>query len=177
LQWSQGVGGPDPATDHTEKGRGFGFVVQSEESPVKISDIMVAEWNGMPDAARSLQVDDQDIVLLANGTDRFSGNVEAFNEGKVLLAGKYGTFRVGLDDIAEIRFARNRLAKPVEMGPGELTVRLSPIGEISGRPLSGSQSAIQIVNPVCGEMNCLLESAVMLDFQKSNSIFDAWDSK
>jgi hypothetical protein len=177
VQWSQSDGGPDPAPDYAGKGSGFGFVVQNEESPVKISDIIVAEWNGMPDAARSLQVDDQDIVLLANGTDRFSGKIDAFQDGKVLLDGKYGFFRFELDDIAEIRFARNRLAKPLEMESGQLTVRLSPIGRISGRPVSGTSSSIQMVSPECGEMNFQLESAVMLDFQNSNSIIDAWDSE
>jgi hypothetical protein len=175
VQWSEGDIGPNAPTNYIGKGAGIGFVVQNEESPVKISDIMVAEWNGMPDAARSLQVDDQDIVLLANGTDRFSGKVDAFQDGKVLLDGKYGSFKFELDDIAEIRFARNRLAKPTEMASEQLTIRLSPIGRISGRPIAGSRSAIQMVSSGCGEMNFQLESAVMLDFQKSNSIIDAWD--
>lgn len=177
VQWSEGDVRADAPSNDIGKGRGFGFVVQNEESPVKISDIMVAEWNGMPDAARSLQVDDQDIVLLANGTDRFSGKITAFEEGKVLLDGKYGSFKFALDDIAEIRFARNRLAKPTEMASDSLTIRLSPIGKVSGRPVSGNRSSIQIVSAECGEMNFQLESAVMIDFQQSNSIIDAWESE
>lgn len=175
VQWSQNEDGLQPALDYVGKGKGFGFVVQSEDSSVKISDIIVAEWNGMPDAARSLQVDDQDIVLLTNGTDRFSGKIDTLQDGKVLLDGKYGSFKFELDDIAEIRFARNRLAKPPETKSDQLTVRLSPIGKVSGRPLSGNSSSIQIVSPECGDMNFQLESAVMLDFQNSNSIVDAWD--
>jgi len=177
VQWSEGDIRPDRPTDYIGKGSGFGFVVQNEESPVKISDIMVAEWNGMPDAARSLQVEDQDIVLLANGTDRFSGKVAAFQDGKIFLDGKYGGFKFALDDIAEIRFARNRLAKPTEMASDQLTIRLSPIGNVSGRPISGNRSSIQIVSAACGVMNFQLESAVMIDFQQSNSFIDAWDSE
>ena len=176
VQWSEG-GGAREGIRYAGKGAGFGFVVQTEDSPVKISDVMVAEWNGMPDSARSLQVDEQDIVLLANGTDRFSGKVSSLRDGKIALEGKYGQFQFALDDIAEIRFARNRLGKEAVPSPDNLVVRLSPLGRISGRPLSGDAQSIRLLNPVCGEMNLNLDSAVMLDFQPSTNIIDDWDAE
>ncbi|RZK54797.1 MAG: hypothetical protein EOO59_11110, partial [Hymenobacter sp.] len=66
-------------------------------------------------------MDEQDIVLLANGTDRFAGKVGGFGDGKVTMEGKYGRFRFELADIAEIRFARNRLAEESARDPGNLT--------------------------------------------------------
>ena len=177
VQWSEAGNGPREQLRYAGKGAGFGFVAQTDDSPVKISDVMVAEWNGMPDSARSLQLDDQDIVLLANGTDRFSGKVGSLRDGKLGLDGKYGRFQFQLDDLAEIRFARNRLAKASEPAPDALIVRLSPLGQISGRPLSGNATSIRILNPVCGEMNCNLDSAVMLDFQPTNNIADDWDAE
>ncbi|MES2439245.1 MAG: hypothetical protein V4584_09260 [Verrucomicrobiota bacterium] len=177
VQWSEGGSGQDDRSRYAGKGNGFGFVVQTEDSPVKISDVMVGEWNGMPDSARSLQTDEQDIVLLTNGTDRFSGKVGEFKDGKVAFDGKYGRFQFQLDDVAEIRFARNRLAKETDPAADNLIVRLSPLGRISGRPLSGNANSIRILNPICGEMNLTLESAVMLDFQNSNTIIDDWDAE
>lgn len=177
VQWSEGTdGGGDKAT-YAGKGAGFGFVVQTEDSPVRISDVMVAEWNGMPDSARSLQADEQDIVLLSNGTDRFSGKVGAFQDGEVGMEGKYGRFQFKLADIAEIRFARNRLAEETVPDPGNLTVRLHPLGRVSGRPISGDGSSVRLHSPVCGEMNFNLESAVMLDFQSTGNIIDDWDAE
>ncbi len=175
VQWSEGGG--REGMRYAGKGAGFGFVVQTEDSPVKISDVMVAEWNGMPDSARSLQVDEQDIVLLANGTDRFSGKVGSLSDGKIALEGKYGQFQFALDDIAEIRFARNRLGKEAVPSPENLVVRLSPLGRISGRPLSGDANALRLFSPVFGEMTLNLESAVMLDFQPSTNIIDDWDAE
>ncbi len=177
VQWSEGSSGIGEKAPFAGKGNGFGFVVQTEDSPVKISDVMVAEWNGMPDSARSLQSDEQDIVLLANGTDRFSGKVSSIQDGKVGLEGKYGRFQIALDDIAEIRFARNQLAQETEPPKGNLTVRFSPLGFLSGRPLSGDTTAIRLLHPLCGEMNLNLESAVMLDFQATNSIIDDWNTE
>lgn len=174
VQWNEGGG--DPAR-YAGKGKGFGFVVQTEDSPVKISDVMVAEWNGMPDSARSLQVDDQDIVLLANGTDRFSGKVESLRDGKLGLEGKYGRFQIGLDDIAEIRFARSRLARDAESQAQDLTVKFSPFGRISGRPLSGAADSLRLHHSVLGDLTLKLESAVMLDFQPSTNLIDDWDAE
>jgi hypothetical protein len=177
VNWSEAAAGPRDPASFAGKGSGFGFVVQTEDSPVKVSDIMVAEWNGMPDSARSLQVDDQDIVLLSNGTDRFSGKVGEMRDGKISLDGKYGRFQFQLEDIAEIRFARNGRAKESEPAAGDVILRLSPLGRVSGRLLSGDASSVRISNPVYGELDFSLESAVMLDFQPSNNIIDDWDAE
>jgi hypothetical protein len=177
ARWNEPGGAVSDVVSYAGKGNGFGFLVQVDESPVKISDIMVAEWNGMPDAARSMQTDEQDIVLLANGTDRFSGKVGDFSAGKITLENKYGHFQFGLDDIAEIRFARNHLAKETEPAADTVMVRMGPLGRISGQPLSGDGKNIRLRNPVCGEMNLNLESAVMLDFKNSNHLTDDWDTE
>ncbi len=177
VNWSEAGTAPREPGNLDAKSTGFGFVVQTEDSPVKISDIMVAEWNGMPDSARSLQVDDQDIVLLSNGTDRFSGKVGGLRDEKISLEGKYGRFQFQLDDIAEIRFARNGRAKVSEVPADNVIVRLCPLGQISGRPLSGNASSIRISNPIYGELDFNLESAVMLDYQPSNNPIDDWDAE
>ncbi|MES2661575.1 MAG: hypothetical protein V4689_23355 [Verrucomicrobiota bacterium] len=177
AQWNESAGGLYDPSRFAGKGNAFGFVVQTEDSPVKVSDVMVAEWNGMPDSARSLQADDQDIVLLTNGTDRFSGKVESFRDGRIRLDGKFGQFLFSLDDIAEIRFARNSLAKESEPPADNLTIQLSPLGQISGRPVSGSATSLRVVNPVCGEIDIALESAVVLDFHSSNNFIDDWDAE
>ncbi len=176
AQWTDGGEGGAAMPALSTKGSGFGFIVQSENSPVRLSDVMVAEWNGMPDSARSLQVDDQDIVLLSNGVDRFSGNVKSLNDGKILLETKHGEFQFPLDDIAEIRFARNRLASKTEEPADHIVIRLSPLGQVTGRPLSGNSSAIKILHPFAGELDFNLESAVMLDFQPSNNSIDDWNA-
>ena len=177
VQWNEASTGELDRDQFAGKGNGFGFVVQTEETPVKISDVMIAEWNGMPDSARSLQVDEQDIVLLANGTDRFAGDVGSLKSGKLDMSAKYGQFQFELDDVAEIRFARNRVSKTSDPDPKEVAVRLSPFGKISGLVVSGDRKSVKLVNPIAGEMNVNLESAVMLDFNSSNNYLDDWDTE
>jgi hypothetical protein len=173
MQWSE----PGIAEDggYAGRGGGIGFVTQMENSPVRVSEVAIAEWNGMPDSARSMQVDDQDIVLLANGTDRFSGKVTGFQNDKLRLQGKFGTFNFPLEEIAELRFAANSLSKAEESNDERIIVRLDPIGNISGRPLSGDAGSLKLLSPYAGEITLKLESAVILDFQPSNNFLDDWD--
>ena len=177
IQWSElDLGGNEPGADaYAGKGDGFGFVVQAENSPARISEVVVAEWNGMPDAARSLQIDDADIVLLNNGTDRFAGKVTELNDGKLKLESRYGDFEFPVEDIAEVRFAKSRLAEKQEDASASLKVRLYPMGCISGQPLGGDEKNLRMINAAAGQINMSLDSAVMLELHSTDSFLDDWD--
>jgi hypothetical protein len=177
VQWSELGNGLGEKADYAGKGDGFGFMVQSENSPVRISEVIVAEWNGMPDAARSLQVDDADIVLLSNGTDRFSGKVTGVHDGNLKLEGRFGDFEFPLEEIAEVRFAKSGIAEVPEDVSDEIQVRLYPLGRISGRPLSGDGSKLHILNGAAGEIDINLDHAVILEFQGTESFLDDWDAE
>ena len=174
VQWSETNDEPKHA-GFVGKGSGYGFLVQQGGSSTRISDIIVAEWNGMPDAARSLQVDDQDIVLLANGTDRFSGKISGLSNGRLELEAKYGEFQFPIEDIAEVRFARKSLAKSSEDPSQKIKVRLHPLGLVSGSPLAGKPGSLRLSTPGIGEWDLSLDAAVLLDFQSSTSFLDEWD--
>jgi len=178
AQWSENEGGGNDGAGFAGKGAGFGFVVQGDDSPTRISDICVSEWNGMPDSARSLQVDDQDVVLMANGTDRYAGRVGNLDDqGKLAFEGKHGRFQFPLEDVAEIRFARQRLAESPADVADNVCVRFSPIGSVSGHPLAGHGAKFGILSTGMGELSLSLDSAVMLDFNASKQIIDDWNAE
>lgn len=177
AQWSELKDDLDNADGYAGKGNGFGFVVPAENSAVRISEVVVAEWNGMPDAARSLQVDDADIVLLSNGTDRFSGKVTGLHDEKLKLEGRYGDFELPLSEIAEVRFAKSRLAVAPEATTDEVKVRLYPVGRISGQPLAGDGGRLRMVSQAAGEMDINLDHAVMLEFKGTETFLDDWDDE
>ncbi|MGJ8633162.1 MAG: hypothetical protein ACSHX7_04520 [Luteolibacter sp.] len=171
-QWSEpGLGAE--VGDYAGKGEGFGFVVPNDKTPVRISDVVMAEWNGMPDSARSLQTDDSDIVLLTNGTDRFSGKVKGIENDTLTLESRYGEFLFPMEDVAEVRFAKDGLSEPEENPT--LRLRLYPIGRISGDPILGDSETIRLQTTVAGEIGVKLDSAVMLEFQTKESFLDDWD--
>lgn len=177
AQW----GGGDLLDDHgrpSPGGSGLGFIVQSDDSPVRISDIVICEWNGMPDSARSMQVNDRDIVLMTNGTDRYAGNVVRLDDqGKIHFSGRHGSFQLPLEDIAEIRFARQSLRQPeTSTGPGVM-VRMGPIGAVSGTPVGGDRGRIRLDNPSVGGIDLSLDAATLIDFNPSDIIIDDWTTE
>lgn len=174
AQWSE-LNEAGEGSGYIAPGEGIGFLVKSEDSPVRLSEIVIAEWNGMPDAARSLQVDNTDIVLLANGTDRFSGAVSKVAAGKLYLESRYGDFEFPLEDVAEIRFAKNKLAKETAAPSDVIVARLHPLGRITGTPLRGDANSLSLFTGPAGEIHLNLDSAVMLEFQPSASFLDDWD--
>lgn len=158
-------------------GSGFGFVSQGGDSPVRISDIVMSEWNGMPDSARSLQMDQQDVVLMSNGTDRYTGKVGALDDqGGILFEGKYGRFRFPIEDVSEIRFAQQSLAAAGEPPADNVVIRFAPIGAITGQPVPGEGSSIGIISPIMGKLDLSLEPAVMIEFNATSPPLDDWNA-
>jgi hypothetical protein len=169
MQWDESEEG------YAGIGKGFGFLVNSSGSQVRISDILVAEWNGMIDSARSMDAPDRDVVLLTNGTDRFSGKVSAVRDDHLELASSYADMKIPLSRVAEIHFARESLAELPEAKADELVVHAYPVGRISGTPLRSGSDQIILQSPHVGEIAVQLDYAALLDLQPGHSFVDEWD--
>lgn len=158
-------------------GSGIGFLVQLNECAVRISDIIITEWNGMPDSARSMQVDDQDIVLMTNGLDRIAGKAIRISDDKNLVFdSKHGQLNIPLESVAELRFARGQLASAADPINQSLSVRLSPIGKLTGTPTAADQNSIFIKHPLVGDLKIAINSAIMLEFDSTKNPIDSWDA-
>ena len=175
TQWS------DPALKDKKMepvgGSSLAFMPQIAGAQVKLSDIIIAEWNGMPDSARSLEVEEQDIILMTNGLDRLSGKAVSLEDnGMLRFKGKHGEFMLPLDDISELRMAtKNRLKLDPPSGQ-QLKVRFSPMGCITGTPISGDRKNMVLNSPLAGDVTILNDAAVMFEFDDSNDIFTNWDA-
>jgi len=174
MEWSEPGSDEDP-DGYAGKGAGFGFFPQMENSMVRVSDVVAADWNGNPDSARSMQSDEQDMVLLANGTDRFSGKITGFKDSKLLLTGKFGDFAFPVQEVAELRFAAKGLSEVKDPVAGNIVVRIDPLGRVSGKPISGDARKLRLATPYAGEIDVNLDQAVILDFEPSTNYLDDWD--
>ena len=178
VQWNTASDNADVterAASYQAKGGGIGFQMLGNTGRVRISDLVIAEWNGLTDSARSMESDDHDIVLLANGTDRFSGKVLAIRDEVISLRSPYSTLRIPTADIAEIRFARKHRASPGEASTKQITVHLQPVGRISGTPVASTKDRLQLETRHAGKIDLDLTPAVVVEFQSSGGFLDAWD--
>lgn len=156
-------------------GGGLGFQAPGNAGPIRISDVVVAEWNGMTDSARSMESDSRDITLLANGTDRFSGRLLSIRDGLAEIEASYGPLKIPLEDVGEIHFARGGRRKAGDAPASEITVHLKPVGRISGIPLSATTGRIRLETRLAGKVDLDLAPAVVLEFQSGGGFLDDWD--
>jgi hypothetical protein len=156
-------------------GGGLGFMVQGNAAPIRISDVVVAEWNGLTDSARSMEIEERDVALLANGTDRFSGKLVAIRDGMAEIEAAYGPLKVPMKDIAEIHLAGEDRRNPVEEPAGGIVVHLQPVGRLSGIPQGSAGGRILLDSPLAGKVDLDLAPAVVLEFQSVGGFLDDWD--
>lgn len=178
LQWyvdqpvlAQGQGAERPRPE----GTGIGYQIPGGDTPLRISDIVIAEWNGMPDSARSMESDSRDVVLMSNGTDRFSGSVEAIEDGRVRLKNRYAELEIPYEEVAEIHFARGRRQDPIVPDEPTLRVHFQPVGRLGGRVIEATRDQLILASPLAGELHLDLGPARILEFANGAGFLDYWE--
>lgn len=174
VQWDAGDA-PGGGRFPLPTGEGIAFEISGNAQPLRISDILVAEWNGLTDSARSLETEARDVVLLTNGTDRFSGDVRGVTDGELLLAGRYADLTIPLAEIAEVRFSRGDRGEIEESGDRRVRVHYRPLGRISGIPRQATAETLELTSPVLGALQLDLGAAAILEFQDGGSFLNIWD--
>ncbi|GAA5483424.1 hypothetical protein [Haloferula sargassicola] len=161
--------------DGADLGSGIGFLVPGNPDAMRLSDILIAEWNGMPDAARSLRHPERDLVLLTNGTDRFSGKITGIAGGQLSLAGSYADLTVPLDQVAEVHFAPHEQAEPASGADDPVKILFQPVGRISGEITEADATRAVVRSPLLGELQVGLAGASLLEFKQEGQFLSNWD--
>ncbi len=161
------------------KGESIGLAANSQ-CKLRISDLRVTSWNGAQDSAVSMEHRERDIVLLTNGTDRFSGTVTGISENKLTLKGPYAEITLPLEDVADVRFAKNTLTKSedIEWPANTALLHFQPLGRLSLSPVSATASEMEAKTPLFPQpLNIQLESATLLELNKTPHDLDEWFSE
>lgn len=168
----------DPNIDEDDEGYpqggGIGFSTMGSETPVRISDIIVAEWNGMPDSARSFESEEADTILLTNGTDRFAGKVRSIEQGVLTIESRYAELEIPVEEVAQVRFAGRSIEEDDSMEQ-TLHVHFQPLGTLSGKAGVTHDGTLQLRSPLLGEMKVDLSSAILLEFASGQGFLNYWD--
>ncbi len=170
LRWNL-----DDQPEEPTSGGGIGFMVPGSREALRISNILVAEWNGMPDAARSLRHPERDLVLLTNGTDRFSGEVKSIADGHLEFESAYAQLSIPLEEIAEVHFADRPIEAVEEDSADRVRALFQPIGSISGKVSQSDATHLQIASPLLGPVRIDLSPVSLLEFRQGGEFLSPWD--
>ena len=168
----------DPATrQQAPLGNGFAIQCQNSNSPMRLSDVVIAEWNGIQDSAYSMTHEERDIVMLANGTDRYSGKITRIENGIAYLKSTLSDLEIPLADIAEIVFAKKSSESSEEPVAGTVTARFYPVGKISGMPMKSTDKLLEINHPTAKNLSIRLELAIALEFNDDSPFLEVMDEQ
>ncbi|MBB5352406.1 hypothetical protein HNR46_002651 [Haloferula luteola] len=156
-------------------GGGIGFGVPGNHDSLRISNLLVAEWNGMPDAARSFDHADRDLILLTNGTDRFSGEIVSIQDRRITLSGPYADLTIPLHEVAEVHLAGHQVEPPESIGNGSLAVFFQPVGRITGKIREAGPDHAVLDSPLLNQVRLDLRAASLLEYQPAGQFLNPWD--
>lgn len=157
-------------------GNGFAIQCTNSNAPMRLSDLVISEWNGIKDSAYSMSHEKRDIVLLSNGTDRYSGEITAIKDNKAFFKNTYSELEIPLTEISEIVFAKNDKSETKEPAEGTVTARFYPSGRISGLPLVSEKNALKLTHPTAAQLTVDLSTAISLEFSDENPFLETMDN-
>jgi len=165
--------------DPIPHGKGIGFNSQASGNSYlsRISNITIAPWNGIMDSALSLQDENLDIVLLANGRDRFSGTVTSINENELQLKGNYADMTIPRDEVQSVTFASNLLAETQEQSRKEIIFQLGKRGALTAIPMGTSSDGIIVKHPILSELNLDFRYLTAITYDSTSSLLDKWNTQ
>ncbi len=177
AQWEYTVADQNKdKADSISLGNGIAFQATTNKSPMSISEMVIAEWNGVRDSAKSFQNDKNDVALLHNGLDRYSGTLAGIKDGIATFKSSIGQLQIPVNELAEVHFAYKADEKALETISGSIAVAFGPIGKISGKPIRSSQTALSMNHPILGETNVKFDRAIMIQYSDENSILNDFNA-
>lgn len=158
------------------KGDYFGFNMQYSHLSAKsiISDIVVANWNGIKDSAISLENDQRDIVMLNNGTDRYSGKITGITEATIDLKTAYSELAIPKNQVSSITLARKGSEEPPARGKSEVTVRFYGTGKITGIISKADDGYISLESKILGKIKIASEFITSFEFVNMDHAYETF---
>jgi hypothetical protein len=153
---------------------GRSFAIQCN-NPLRFSEMIISEWSGIKDSAYSLSHEKRDIVLLSNGTDRYSGEITQIKDQKAYLKNAYSSLEIPMDEVAEIVFAKTKEAESKEPQEGTITARFYPNGKISGSPMPSKADTLKVQHPIAANLSINLSNAISLEFSDDNPFLETME--
>lgn len=159
------------------KGTYFGYNMQySSSSNAKsvISDIVITKWNGIRDSAISLENESRDIVMLNNGTDRYSGKLAAINESTIDLKTVYAELEIPHDQISSINISRKKAEEPELPRKNDVAIRFYGTGKITGQLSKAEDSSIFLDSKILGKINIEPEFINSIEFVNMDHAYESF---
>jgi len=160
------------------QGKNFGFSIQHSRSSTLsiVSDLVISQWNGVTDSARSLELETRDIVMLENGTDRYSGEIISITDEIVDLKTAYAELAIPHNQISSINLATEKFDLTEEETShlkNSATVRFYGTGKITGKISKAEEGYVAVETRALGIIKIKSEYISSFEFADMELIYEA----
>ena len=154
----------------------FGYNMQYNSANAKsvISDIVVTKWNGIQDSAISLENESRDIVMLNNGTDRYSGKLTAINESTIDLKTAYAELEIPHDQISSINISRKKSEDAELRQKTDVAIRFYGTGKITGQLSKAEDNFIFLNSKILGKIKIEAEFINSIEFVDMDYAYESF---
>jgi len=158
-------------------GKHFGFSLRYGNSTTKsiISDLIITSWNGVTDSALSLENETRDIVMLGNGTDRYSGTITAITNDTVEFKTSYAELTIPHNEINSLNFATKESGEPLELDQENTSIRFYGTGKISGKISKSEDGNITVESKTLGLIKIKSEYISSFEFVDMDQVYDSFN--
>ena len=154
------------------KKMGFANLYTSNSNSYIVNDIVVSSWNGVTDPAASMEHSERDIVLLTNGTDRYSGDAIKIIENKLLLKGPYAELFIPTDQIQSLALLKKDQKELPARTEDDVTIRFHGSGRITGTLSKGPEGRIIVDTKALGKLTIDLSYVSSYEFEDMDYAFE-----
>jgi len=148
------------------QGSHFGFNMKHNNviTTSVVSDIVISSWNGVQDSALSLENETRDIVMLNNGTDRYSGKIIAIADSAIDLKSTYAELSIPQDQVSSITFSRKKSEIPELREKQDVAIRFYGTGRITGILTIADDDSIFLESKILGKIKIKSEFITSFEF-------------
>lgn len=155
----------------------FGFNMQYSNSTATtaFSDIVVSSWNGIQDSALSLENETRDILMLNNGTDRYSGEITSIADSSIELKSLYAELSIPQDQVSSITFSSKKSEKPASRDKQDVAVRFYGTGRITGILSKAEDGSIFLESKTLGKIKIKSEYITSFEFTDMDHAYEIFE--
>ncbi len=158
------------------KGQHIGFNMNPYSNPTEnkttLSDIVISKWNGVQDSAISLENNERDIVMLDNGTDRYSGKVTSITQDSVQLKSNYAELSIPHDQVSSVTFASDKVTAPPARQKDDVTIKFYGTGKLTGKVSKADKGYIKIDSKTLGSIKVAKEFISSYEFINMDDAYE-----
>ncbi|MFC4993999.1 hypothetical protein [Rubritalea tangerina] len=156
---------------------GFNSLSGGDMYLTRISDFTIAPWNGVMESPLSLESNEHDVVMINNGTDRFSGSIIQLDAEQLTLDGNYTKLNIPRQDLQSLNFNLNTLNDSTPNPKNSAQFHMGTSGKITATPTNTNSDSIHLSHPILGELKLNFNYLTAITYDAQSSLLDQWNTK